>query len=809
LLVPTNGGLRIQFWIRSHPNQRRTTMSTRYLNTRRKAMQQALRCAVAALSLSTVATSLLAQSSIAPAPQQIVVRFSERVQADGRGVLSKVETWSGYSGQNLTFVRATGQGDWIMRLDKNANAANAQNAAAAIQANDGAVRFAVVDAQLTQNVNDPRFGEQWSMQAPNVNVSAINAPAAWGMLATMGVSPSDGATIAVLDSGILPHPDLAQNVLAGFDFYGNDVYDLDSQAGRDNDPYDMGIRPTGSGGPCSRAARGEDPPVHCNAPIPWHGTHVAGIAAATGNNGVGIAGVSYASKILPVRVLNNGGGYSSDIADAITWVAGGYVPQFGNYDTPHPNIGAARAQVINLSLGTAQGTTCVTYVQEAISFALSRGVAVVASAGNDSSGNLIGNSPNNCYGVISVANVTESGQRAFDTNYRQSLSIAAPGENILSTYLTNMGFGYERQSGTSMSAPHVAGVIALIKSVRPELNPSAIRAALSNGATPFPQQSNCWQNQLINGVMQRVSVCGAGMLNAAGAIAAALGLPAPATNIPLQYGLGGNWHNPSAQGQGIMFEVNTQSNFVFGTWDTFDFLGSAQTGISGQRWYALYGTLVPGSSDVQLQIYTSTGGAMSASTPPAQTQLVGGATLSFQNCEAGKLEYSFFGAQNGTVPLERLGDSALCAGIQNGIAPATQSLSASGIGTMLNGAWMPVLGQGLHINVLPLDPTSNFMVVAKWSTFTPFTATNFVSEPRWYTLIGNYLPGSRRVDNMRIYQNVGGNLNAPPNTNGVDVGSASLEFLNCGTLRMQYQLTNGPSNNLLVGRLAAAQFCIE
>jgi serine protease len=791
------------------PHSRSITMSTLYPNKGCGGLQQALRCAIAALSLGAATAPLFAQSTVAPPAQQIVVRFNERMQSDGRGVQSKVESWSAYSGQSLTFVRATGDGDWIMRLNKSASATTAQNTAAAIQANDVTISFAIVDAQLSQNVNDQRFGEQWSMQAPNANVAAINAPAVWNMLATLGVSPGQGTAIAVLDSGILPHPDLTQNIIAGFDFYGNDVFDLDSQAGRDSDPYDMGIRPTGSGGPCSRAARGEDPPVNCNAPIPYHGTHVAGIAAATANNGIGIAGVSYGSKILPVRVLNNGYGYSSDIADAIRWVAGGYVPQVGAFDTPHPNIGTARAQVINLSLGTAQGTACVPYVQDAISFASSRGVSVVVSAGNDSSGNPIGNSPNNCHGVISVANLTGSGNRAFDSNYRQSLSIAAPGENILSTFLTNMGFVYERQSGTSMAAPHVAGVVALIKSARPDLTPSAIRTALSNGATPFPAQSNCWQNQLVNGVMQRISVCGAGMLNAANALASALGLPIPPANIPLQHGLGGHWHNPSVQGQGIMFEVNTLNNFVFGTWNTYDFAGSTQTGVSGQRWYAMYGALVPGSSDVQLQIYQSTGGAMSASTPPSQNQLVGGATLSFQGCEAGKLDYSFDNQQSGSILLERLGDSALCAGIQNGIAPATQSLSAAGIGTMLNGAWMPVPGQGLHINVLPSALTSNLTVVAMWSTFTPLTATNFVSEPRWYTLVGNYLPGSRRVDNMRIYQNVGGALNALPNTSPIDVGGASLEFLSCGTVRMQYQLTNGQSNNLLVSRLGQAEFCIE
>ncbi|HEX9094305.1 MAG TPA: S8 family peptidase, partial [Coriobacteriia bacterium] len=260
---------------------------------------------------------------------------------------------------------------------------------------------------------DPRYPEQWGLPA-------ISAPAAWdSTTGTMGV------TVAVVDTGVqLDHPDLVARVDTVNDY---DFVNLDSDASDDE----------------------------------GHGTHVAGIAAATMNNGAGGSGTAPGVAVLPIKVLDSKGtGWDSDVADGIRWAA------------DHG------ADVINLSLGSSAPST---YEEDAVAYAQSAGCLVVAATGND--GGAVLSYPANYPGVIGVAAVDATLQRAWFSNYGPHADISAPGVNILSTYLTSPPErGYKTLSGTSMATPFVAGVAALLKSADPDATPALITSALQSTA---------------------------------------------------------------------------------------------------------------------------------------------------------------------------------------------------------------------------------------------------------------------------------------------------------------------------------------
>ena len=214
----------------------------------------------------------------------------------------------------------------------------------------------------------------------------------------------------------------------------------------------------------------------------WHGTHVAGTVAAVSNNNKGVAGVAYGAKVVPVRVLGKCGGTTADIADGIIWASGGSVSGVPANQNP--------ADVINMSLG-GQGS-CSSTTQSAINAARANGAAIVIAAGN-SNANVSGYNPGNCNGVITVAATGRNGGRAYYSNYGSLIDVAATGgaqnfandpEGILSTM--NSGTNgpssdnYEYSQGTSMAAPHVAGVAALIKQAKPNATPDEIETILKN-----------------------------------------------------------------------------------------------------------------------------------------------------------------------------------------------------------------------------------------------------------------------------------------------------------------------------------------
>ncbi|MGL5005071.1 MAG: S8 family serine peptidase, partial [Casimicrobium sp.] len=241
----------------------------------------------------------------------------------------------------------------------------------------------------------------------------------------------------------------------------------------------------------------------------WHGSHVAGTIAAVSNNAAGVAGVNWTSKILPVRVIGKCGGALSDIADGVRWAAGVAVPNAPANLNP--------AKVINMSLGGDR--VCSVTMQSAIDAATAAGAIVVVAAGN-SNADLANEEPASCNNVLPVTSITSSGARSNTSSFGGGAFIAAPGVGILSTVNTGSqspvaspgGDSYTSYSGTSMATPHVAGVVGLLRAANPTITIAKIRAALAASAVPFvsPINPQCYGN-----------TCGAGMLDAAGALSAA------------------------------------------------------------------------------------------------------------------------------------------------------------------------------------------------------------------------------------------------------------------------------------------------
>lgn len=243
------------------------------------------------------------------------------------------------------------------------------------------------------------FTRQWHMHGLT---GGIRAPAAWD------VATGEGVVVAVLDTGITPHPDLDDNMLPGYDFIS-----------------DAGI---------SRRATDERVPgaldhgdwTEANACFPgapaanssWHGTHVAGTVAELADNGMFGVGVAHGAKVLPVRVLGRCGGLTSDIVDAIVWASGGSVAGVPDNTSP--------AEVINLSLGGVGICEAGSAIQQAIDRAVAAGTTVVVAAGNDGAPAEFF-TPASCANVISVGATGFAGNVTGYTNFGDAVDLAAPG----------------------------------------------------------------------------------------------------------------------------------------------------------------------------------------------------------------------------------------------------------------------------------------------------------------------------------------------------------------------------------------------
>ncbi len=276
------------------------------------------------------------------------------------------------------------------------------------------------EVELFALPNDPQYSQLWGMEK-------IQAPTAWDV--TKG---SQSVVVAVIDSGVeSSHPDLSANMVGGYDFANNDSNPVD----------DVG-----------------------------HGTHVAGTVGAVGNNSVGVVGVNWNVKIMPLKVCVPSGN-SASCDTVATAQAIQYAADNG-------------AKVINMSLGGRTSCRSGTQYDVAVSYAVSKGVLVVVAAGNGHPTTRVAEdaslySPAGCSGVLAVGASTPTDSRASFSNFGSSVGIAAPGTGTISTWI---GGGYKSSQGTSMASPHVAGAAALLMSASPSLSASQIKNCLIQGA---------------------------------------------------------------------------------------------------------------------------------------------------------------------------------------------------------------------------------------------------------------------------------------------------------------------------------------
>ncbi|MFI1922250.1 MULTISPECIES: S8 family serine peptidase [unclassified Streptomyces] len=395
------------------------------------------------------------------------------------------------TGEDVDFQRRLGTGAALVDLGDDLTKADVADVVAQYRA-DPQVAYVVPDRlnKPKADPNDTEYTKQWDLFE---STAGMNVPGAWA------TSTGTGVTVAVIDTGYVAHTDLAANIVGGYDFIADTAVSVDGD-GRDSNPADPGdyyaANECGSGVPASNSS--------------WHGTHVAGTIAAVTNNNKGVAGIAYGAKISPVRVLGKCGGYDSDIIDAITWASGGTVSGV----PANSNV----AKVINMSLG-GDGA-CTSATQSAVTAAVNRGTTVVVAAGNEND-NVANHSPGNCNNVISVAATNRTGAKASYSNYGSLVDISAPGgqtstgtaNGILSTLnsgtKTPSSESYAYYQGTSMATPHIAGLVALVKSANSALTPAQIETAIKNNARVLPGACS--------------GGCGAGLADAARTVQAVSG----------------------------------------------------------------------------------------------------------------------------------------------------------------------------------------------------------------------------------------------------------------------------------------------
>lgn len=345
------------------------------------------------------------------APDRILVKFK-----DGVDSASKQRVHAEHGGRVV---------DVIEQLDVQVveiSGRQASEIARAYQA-ERAVEYAEPDftVKATGVPNDPDFDNQWGLT--NSADADIDAPEAWGI--TTGAPE---VAVAILDSGVdQDHEDLAAKIVANENFTTSGTVD----------------------------------------DLLGHGTHVAGIAAATTNNGIGIAGVGYDCSIMNIKVLgDDGSGYTSWVANGIIYAAD------------------SGAKVINMSFG---GSSSSKTLSRAVDYAWDKGAVLVAAAGNSSGSKK--EYPASYANCIAVAATDQNDNKAYFSNFGKWVDVAAPGVRIYSTlpnHSNHMGTDYGYLDGTSMATPHVAGLAGLVwatgygtsnLSVRSRIESTADRAA--------------------------------------------------------------------------------------------------------------------------------------------------------------------------------------------------------------------------------------------------------------------------------------------------------------------------------------------
>ena len=371
----------------------------------------------------------------------------------------------------------------------------------------------------------------WLGEGESSIMHGVNAFDAWELFD--GTLPGEGVNVSIIDTGYTVHPELS--VADSADFTSIDV-------SNDGDDWD---------------SDGADPGDWCgDYSSSWHGTHVHGTIAADINNGL-IAGVAPYANVVHARGLGTCGGYTSDIAAAIMWSAGYSFEQYGVEDNEFP------ADIINMSLGGFG--MCNPLTQYSINVARAAGSLVVVSAGNSYEVSSLF-SPASCDGIITVASTGSSGDRAYYSNYGVKVDIAAPGGDWCDTKFSQWAYGdfadcydsldywgnfqrvdtntilstlnmglegpeepaYAFYQGTSMAAPHVVGVAALVMSANPSLSIEQVEEVLLGTTSSFSNQNyEGYRVEMIRGVDDyscnlHEYMCGTGIVNALDAVTEAL-----------------------------------------------------------------------------------------------------------------------------------------------------------------------------------------------------------------------------------------------------------------------------------------------
>ncbi len=364
---------------------------------------------------------------------------------------------------------------------------------------------------------DPAWSAQWHLREPtavngNFQPAALNMPPAWDI--TTGAA---GTVVAVVDSGVhFLHPDLAGRLHAGYDFV-SELSVANDGNGRDANPSDPGdwIDASDQANPLFAA---------CDiANSSWHGTFIAGQIAAVPNNGIGVAGLHWNARVLPVRVAGKCGALLSDLLDGTRWAAG--LPVAGVPANPTP------ARVINLSFGGS--AACDGAYQAMVDDVTAAGALLVVAAGNNATAL---RRPADCTGVMAVASVRRDGAKADYSSFGPNVALAAPGGSnelgndtlLHSTF--NSGtrepvspiHGYLQ--GTSFAAPQAAGVAALMLGINPGLTPSALIERMRLGARAHTTYMGAACGPANNGNCNCTSTtCGAGLLDATRSVQLASG----------------------------------------------------------------------------------------------------------------------------------------------------------------------------------------------------------------------------------------------------------------------------------------------
>lgn len=581
-----------------------------------------LSAGLCALALAWTAASAAPWRAYAPGEEptdRIIVKWRDSgfAAVQMKGTAERTARLSKATGVALRPMRELYDRLDLVRLDAPIRGGEMRHVIARLRADPG-VQYAEADQRRyalafpDSPPNDPRFVPgsdavgQWTGQWYLHDPSAA-APAAIGATTAWKTASGQNYVIAIIDTGIdLTHPDLGTfgsggKLLPGHDFICNDqgvncstvsasyTYLVANDGdGWDTDPSDPGDWISAidlarsdhffagcGGGP------NQDEPINST----WHGTRVAGIAAAITNNNIGIAGVAYGSYLLPVRVIGKCSGYVSDIVAGMYWAAGmTYTPIS---DVP---VNLYPAQVLNLSLGGR--APCSQTEQDAVTAIEQDGHVVVAAAGND--GGPI-DAPANCVGTLSVAGIRQVGTKVGYSNVSSAasaVSIAAPAGNCVAlnpTYpwtqpcqysietTSNDGVtvpknpfytyslfapGYtgnvlnEGSVGTSYAAPLVSGVVAMMVQANPGLNASHIIARIQAGATPFPvpatlppgglchvaalttDSTGNYSDVQAQECQCTTTTCGAGMLNAPAALAKSLEPQASIVTTPQTASIG-------------------------------------------------------------------------------------------------------------------------------------------------------------------------------------------------------------------------------------------------------------------------------